>query len=73
MTRNYQLAYYVAENVGIKGILAYPKIILMSMLREIKFVLSRASTQGQKKSIRTYFTHKSDLKYFILPLKINFY
>ena len=26
MTRNYQLVYYVAENVGIIGILAYPKI-----------------------------------------------
>ena len=25
MTRNYQLVYYVAENVGIIGILAYPK------------------------------------------------
>ena len=26
MTRNYELVYYVAENVGIIGILAYPKI-----------------------------------------------
>ena len=26
ITRNYQLVYYVAENVGIIGILAYPKI-----------------------------------------------
>ena len=25
MTRNYQLVYYVAQNVGITGILAYPK------------------------------------------------
>ena len=25
MTGNYQLVYYVAENVGIIGILAYPK------------------------------------------------
>ena len=25
MTRNYQLVYYDAENVGIIGILAYPK------------------------------------------------
>ena len=27
MTRNYQLVYYDAENVGIIGILAYPKTI----------------------------------------------
>jgi hypothetical protein len=27
MTRNYQIVYYVAENVGIIGILAYPKTI----------------------------------------------
>ena len=26
MTGNYELVYYVAENVGILGILAYPKI-----------------------------------------------
>ena len=26
ITGNYQLVYYVAENVGIIGILAYPKI-----------------------------------------------
>ena len=26
MTRNYELVYYVAPNVGIIGILAYPKI-----------------------------------------------
>ena len=25
MTRNYQVVYYVAQNVGIIGILAYPK------------------------------------------------
>ena len=25
MTRNYELVYYVAQNVGIIGILAYPK------------------------------------------------
>ena len=25
MTRNYELVYYVAQNVGIRGILAYPK------------------------------------------------
>ena len=28
ITGNYQLVYYVAENVGIIGILAYPKIYL---------------------------------------------
>ena len=27
ITGNYQLVYYVAENVGIIGILAYPKVI----------------------------------------------
>ena len=27
ITGNYQLVYYVAENVGIIGILAYPKIV----------------------------------------------
>ena len=27
ITENYQLVYYVAENVGIIGILAYPNII----------------------------------------------
>ena len=26
MTRNYEQVYYVAQNVGIIGILAYPKI-----------------------------------------------
>ena len=28
MTRNYELVYYVAQNVGIIGILAFPKIRL---------------------------------------------
>ena len=27
MTRNYELVYYVAQNVGIIGILAYPKVV----------------------------------------------
>ena len=27
MSRNYDLVYYVADNVGIIGILAYPKIL----------------------------------------------
>ena len=32
MTRNYELVYYVEENVGIIGILAYPKcIVCLSM------------------------------------------
>ena len=30
MTRNYELLYYIAENVGIIGILAYPKSTLKS-------------------------------------------
>ena len=30
MTRNYQLVYYRSENVGIIGILAYPKRICFS-------------------------------------------
>ena len=29
MTGNYQLVYYVVENVGIIGILAYPKIYII--------------------------------------------
>ena len=32
MTQNYELVYYVAQNVGIIGILAYPKINIV--LRE---------------------------------------
>ena len=27
MSRNYELVYYVAQNVGIIGILAYPKML----------------------------------------------
>ena len=27
MTRNYELVYYVSQNVGIIGILAYPKVV----------------------------------------------
>ena len=30
MTGNYELVYYVAENVEIIGILAYPKIFLIA-------------------------------------------
>ena len=28
MTQNYELVYYVAQNVGIIGILAYPKMYM---------------------------------------------
>ena len=34
---NYQLVYYVAENVEIIGILAYPKIILLWFITEGRF------------------------------------
>ena len=31
MTQNYELAYYLGQNVGILGILAYPKTKLVSL------------------------------------------
>ena len=39
MTRNYQLVYYDAENVGIIWILAYPKITTYLKLKMLRYFL----------------------------------
>ena len=49
MTRNYELVYYVAQNVEIIGILAYPKIMktnitgfklyTLSLTYDLKFLI----------------------------------
>ena len=35
MTGNYQLVYYVAKNLGIIGILAYPKILFLADINNL--------------------------------------
>ena len=36
MTQNYKLVYYVSQNVGIIGILAYPKMIIYVIVQTKK-------------------------------------
>ena len=38
MTQNYEVVYYVAQNVGIIGILAYPKIGLNMALAIVQWL-----------------------------------
>ena len=39
ITANYELVYYVAENVGIIGILPYPKIPFNNFFKDNAFLL----------------------------------
>ena len=47
MTQNYELVYYVAQNVGIIGILEYPKIY--------RFVKDSIKMSFLKKNVSKFF------------------
>ena len=54
MTRNYELVYYVAQNVGIIGILAYPK---SKMIENFYFLRRFFSLRSEMSNIVTNSKH----------------
>ena len=46
MTRNYQLVYYRSENVGIIGILTYPKMTQQLIFNDIISILCTKCKSG---------------------------
>ena len=80
MMQNYELVYYVAQNVGINGILAYPKMCLvLALTKKDNFSSKHENCINTSHLIEFYATlhityyrfHTISIKRFVLQLYLK--